>query len=99
MFLRSRNTQNTEIASSGIEFAFRFSNTLRHIMKKGILSMRDDQFLNSRRPFVERSFEEKICDERDLCSPAEFIQRKLQSVLPERQIPVSALRMERLVRR
>ncbi len=68
-------------------------------MLKGILSMRDDTFLNNRRSSDERSFEDKICDERDLCSPAEFIQRKLQSVLPERQIPVSVLRMERLVRR
>ncbi len=48
---------------------------------------------------VARQYEEKVCDERDLCSPAEFIQRKLQSALPERQIPVSVLRMERMVRR
>jgi hypothetical protein len=47
---------------------------------------------------IERH-EEKVCDERDLWRPSEFIQRKLQSALPEKQIPVSVLRMERLVRR
>jgi hypothetical protein len=43
--------------------------------------------------------EEMVCDERDFCSPAEYIQRKLQSALPGRQVPISSIRLERLVRR
>lgn len=43
--------------------------------------------------------EEMVCDERDLCSSSEYIQRKLQSALPGRQVPISSMRLERLVRR
>ncbi len=48
---------------------------------------------------IKRHNEEMVCDERDLCSPSEYIQRKLQSALPGRQVPISSMRLERMVRR
>lgn len=48
---------------------------------------------------VRGNNEEMVCDERDLCSPSEYIQRKLQSALPGRQVPISSMRLERMVRR
>ncbi|QVL29946.1 hypothetical protein KIH39_13815 [Telmatocola sphagniphila] len=45
------------------------------------------------------SVEEFVIDDREQLSPAELVQQKLQTLLPSRLIPVSALHMERVVNR
>jgi hypothetical protein len=50
-------------------------------------------------PILRRMVEEKVCDERDQRSPEEHIQRKLQLAMPGRQLPISSMHLERLVRR
>ncbi len=47
----------------------------------------------------KRSNEEFIADERDRVRPSEFVQRKLQIILRTRNIPVSCMHTERLIRR
>ena len=53
----------------------------------------------SPRPHARRVDEELLCDERDQRSPEEHIQRKLQLAMPGRQLPISSMHLERLVRR
>lgn len=50
-------------------------------------------------PIARSVDEEKLCDERDQRSPEEHIQRKLQLAIPGRQLPISSMHLERLVRR
>jgi len=48
---------------------------------------------------VEIQTEEIVIDERDTCTPTDFVQQKLQRLLPSSTIPVSCLHNGRIVRR
>ncbi|QVL34567.1 hypothetical protein KIH39_11860 [Telmatocola sphagniphila] len=51
-------------------------------------------------PFLSpKSQEESVVDEREKFSPAEFVQRKLQDLLPKRTILVGSMRTNRVVHR